>query len=253
MAAPLRLTALFLVVWCAGIPGCNGGNRAVPERDEAAGVSGASSSAGQTNQPAGAPVAGAEGGEDAGPDEPLPAAEAGAGHSSGGEPGIVADASAGAGTEAGAPPVTTVVPPPPSCGKQLSGASCGLNMSPPGLESMRYFCFEGAVMAQARCPGTCDLETNACAQGGGTGGGTGGASINTVLRCRACYANTCRPQLVACDKNPLCVAHLDCYDSCQLDSDCYLICNEAFAHEPLFDDLNACVGKTNCAGQCPAP
>jgi len=191
---------------------------------------------------------GGEGGSDAAPPRRLGSGEAVASPSNGGEPGLDPEAN----DEGGAPPVTTVIPARPSCGKQLNGASCGLNMSPPGDETMRYFCSDGAVFAEARCPGTCDLETNSCVQGGGTGDGTDGAGIHTVLRCRACYASTCRAQLMACDADPLCVAHMDCYDSCQLDRDCYLICKEAFAAEPLFNELNACVEKTGCAGKCPA-
>lgn len=196
-------------------------------------------------------AAGGEGGSGAVPLAPLGSDEAVPSPSGGGQPGVAPDANGGADEDGGPSPVATAAPPPPSCGKQLSGASCGLNMSPPGDEAMRYFCSEGALVAEARCPGTCDLETNSCVQGSGTGDGTDGAGIHTVLRCRACYASSCRAQLMACDANPLCVAHMDCYDSCQLDRDCYLICKEAFVAEPLFNELNACVEKTGCAGQCP--
>ena len=139
----------------------------------------------------------------------------------------------------------------PSCGKQLDGTLCGQNMSPPGPQGARYFCSSGEIIAEAACPGPCDAETNACVQSGGTGGGMGETGFVTLLRCRTCYAIQCRAQLMACDADPLCTAHLGCYESCSLENVCYTTCDSAFPEEPLLDALNGCVALTGCADKCP--
>jgi len=159
--------------------------------------------------------------------------------------GIGGEASAGGASEPEPEPV-------PTCGKQEEGTLCGLNMTPAGPEGERYFCSAGLIIAEAACPGPCDVETNACVQSGGTGGGSGETSLHTVLRCRACYAAQCRQELVTCEGDPLCVAHLECFESCSFDHTCYATCKSVFKSEPLFDELNACVEETGCADKCPA-
>jgi hypothetical protein len=139
----------------------------------------------------------------------------------------------------------------PACGKQLDGTLCGSNMTPPGPDGARYFCSSGEIIAQAACPGPCDIETNACVQSGGTGGGMGETNLFTLLRCRACYATLCRAELVACDADPLCTAHLECYESCSLENVCYSTCDSVFAAEPRLGALNKCVGRTGCVNKCP--
>jgi hypothetical protein len=141
---------------------------------------------------------------------------------------------------------------PPACGKQLDGTMCGGNMTPAGPEGARYFCSAGVIIAEAACPGPCDVETNACVQSGGTGGGTGETNLFTLLRCRSCYATQCRRQLVACEADPYCVAHLECFESCSLDDACYATCRGVFKGEPLFGELDACVQATGCIDKCPA-
>ena len=139
----------------------------------------------------------------------------------------------------------------PACGKQLDGTVCGSNMTPPGPDGARYFCSSGKIMAQAACPGPCDNETNACVQSVGTGTGTGGTNLFTLLKCRACYATLCHAELVACDADPLCTAHLECYESCSLEDVCYSTCDSVFAAEPGLGALNKCVGATGCFNKCP--
>jgi hypothetical protein len=166
-----------------------------------------------------------------------------AGSETGGRPSVVREPSGGE-AAAGADGD-------PACGKQFDGTLCGSNMTPPGQDGARYFCSSGEIIAEAACPGACDSETNACVQSDGTGTGTGGTNLHTLLRCRACYATLCRAELVACEADPLCTAHLGCYDSCSLDDVCFSTCDDVFATEPLLGALNKCVGFTGCADKCP--
>jgi hypothetical protein len=79
----------------------------------------------------------------------------------------------------------------------------------------------------------------------------GETGLGTVVRCRTCYGALCRAELMACDADPLCTAHLRCYESCSLENDCYLICSSIFAAEPLLGALDQCVAQTGCADICP--
>jgi hypothetical protein len=260
------LLTLGVVLWCALSPGCSG---PAESTTNAPGMSIAGSGAGDAGHEAGAPGEDDEArapGEDDVPDsvdaqggggstarEPASSsagASAGADESSDGGARTVA---LGVGGEASAGSVTDPEPDPlPTCGKQPDGTLCGLNMTPAGPEGERYFCSAGLIIAEAACPGPCDVETNACVQSGGTGGGSGETSFHTVLRCRACYASQCRQELVTCEADPLCVAHLECFETCSLDHTCYATCESVFKSEPLFDELNACVEETGCANKCPA-
>lgn len=138
---------------------------------------------------------------------------------------------------------------PPSC-TDLSGAVCGANMSPAGDPAMRYFCASGVLIAQARCPGVCVVKNNACGMGTGTGDGMDDASLGVTLHCRECLSVDCKQPLVACDDDPWCSAHLDCKESCTIDSDCLSTCADAFPEDPLMDELSACVPLTDCPAAC---
>jgi hypothetical protein len=168
----------------------------------------------------------------------------------GGAPGDVLDGGArrvagGDGSQAGAGPE-----PLPACGKQTDGTICGGNMTPPASEEARYFCSSGEVIAEAHCPGACDVETNACAPSDGTGDGTGETEFSTLWVCRECYATQCRAALMACDADPRCVAHLQCFESCSHELSCYRTCDKVFADDTLLGTLNSCVQQTGCADQC---
>lgn len=249
---PVRFLTLGVALWCVLSPACSGaaestqvslGNsRDVPvagaralEPQHEAGTAGAaeppSATAGSAGTAAEEPTS-SSGGSASGP-------------SAGGGRNVAPE---GSGGEAGA----TASEEPPACGKQADGTLCGPNMTPAGPEGARYFCSSGVIIAEAACPGPCDLETNACVQSGGTGGGTGETSLFTLLRCRACYATQCRRQLVACEADPYCVAHLECFESCSLDEACYETCRAVFESEPLFGELNACVEESGCIDKCPA-
>ncbi|HYP88085.1 MAG TPA: hypothetical protein VEQ59_08020 [Polyangiaceae bacterium] len=161
-----------------------------------------------------------------------------AGEPNGGEPGA-----AGAGTEPAGPQ--------PSCGKQADGTLCGANMTPAGSDGTRYFCNDGEVLAEARCPGACDVETNACVQSGGTGDGSGETNLRVALRCPACYELACRDELDACRSDALCRAHLGCVESCSLQSQCFSTCDSVFADEPILPALDKCTRTTGCLAECP--
>lgn len=139
----------------------------------------------------------------------------------------------------------------PTCAG-VDGAVCGLNLVPPGRADMRYFCSDGVLLAQARCPGSCNLETNACKQGPGTGGGTDGAELFSLLQCRECYANDCKTPLVACESDSWCASHLECLETCSLDGRCFDACTQAFPNDPLLEELGACVITTDCPHICAA-
>lgn len=176
------------------------------------------------------------------------AADGGAPASSGGWRERPENSAGDASAAAGAP--TVVALPRPSCGKQQEGTLCGANMTPPGAPDRRYFCFGGEVLAEARCPAACNVETNACELSGGTGSGSGETNLHTALRCPECYATICRAELVACQGSPRCVAHLSCVESCSSENACFTICEEAFGGEPLFGDLDKCAEQTGCAARC---
>lgn len=168
----------------------------------------------------------------------------------GGAPDDVPDggarrAAGGDSSQAGAGPEAL-----PSCGKQTDGTICGGNMTPPTSEEARYFCSSGEVIAEAHCPGACDVETNACAPSDGTGDGTGETEFSTLWVCRECYATQCRAELMACDADARCVAHLECFESCSHELRCYRTCDKVFADDTLLGTLNDCVQKTGCANQC---
>jgi hypothetical protein len=158
------------------------------------------------------------------------------------------EGSAGEASLGGAP--TVIAAPPPSCGKQQEGTLCGANMVPAGADGMRYFCSDGEVLAQARCPAACDVETNACEQSGGTGSGSGETNLHIALRCPECYATSCRAELVACQASARCVAHLACVESCSIENECFTICDGVFSDEALFGDLDKCAEQTGCAAHC---
>jgi hypothetical protein len=139
----------------------------------------------------------------------------------------------------------------PTCAG-VDGAVCGLNLVPPARADMRYFCAEGVLLAQARCPGSCNLDTNACKQGTGTGGGMDGAELFSLLQCRECYANDCKTPLGACESDPWCAAHLTCLETCSLDGTCFDACTQAFPNDPLLEELGACVITTDCPHICAA-
>ena len=187
------------------------------------------------------------GGEPGPPSAKQPPAEVQAPDPGGGAPAITIEPTGEAGA-AGASVVTE--PDPPSCGKETDGTLCGLNMTPAGAEGMRYFCSGGEIIAEARCPGTCDVETNACEQSGGTGGGSGETHLHLGLLCPLCYESVCRAELTICRGAPRCVAHLSCIETCKLDGDCFEICDSVFEDEPLFGALDECVERTGCAAFC---
>lgn len=139
----------------------------------------------------------------------------------------------------------------PTCAG-VDGAVCGLNLVPPGRADMRYFCSDGVLLAQARCPGSCNLENNACKQGPGTGGGSDGAELFSLLQCRECYANDCKTPLVACESDAWCAAHLECLETCSLEGPCFDACTQAFPNDPLLEELGACVITTDCPHICAA-
>jgi hypothetical protein len=256
---PFRLLTLGVAWWCALAPSCteSGGISATTqdspqgmagEREPSAGASGgpeldeATAGAPQSESPEAT-----AGGAAAAPKQPAdPIPEDTAGAASGGAPSVTLDGQGGGESEAGGAPAA------PTCGKQADGTLCGPNMTPAGPEGARYFCSDGVVVAEAACPGPCDVETNACTQSGGTGGGMGETGFHTLLHCRACYATTCREQLVKCEADPYCVAHLECVETCTLSRACYSTCTKVFVDEPLLDELNACVDLTGCADKCPA-
>jgi len=251
---PVRLLTLGVALWCVLAHACSGtaestgttqgnsrdrsvaGSRAEDEPDQAGAAGDAS-----------APVASA-GSAGMATMEPSSSSGGSTSGSSSGDGSNVTRDGGGEGNAGGA----TAPDEPPACGKQLDGTMCGPNMTPAGPEGARYFCSAGVIIAEAACPGPCDLETNACVQSGGTGGGSGDTKLNTLLRCRACYATQCRPQLVACDADPYCVAHLACYESCSLNATCYATCRQVFEDELLFYELDACVEESGCIAQCPA-
>ncbi len=138
---------------------------------------------------------------------------------------------------------------PPSCDDQ-SGAVCGGNMSPIGDPAMRYFCANGVLIAQARCPGVCQVKSNACGMGTGTGDGMDDAPLGVTLHCRACLADDCQALLGACNADPWCAAHLDCKESCTIDDDCLDTCAATFPKHALMDELNACALRTECSPAC---
>lgn len=137
----------------------------------------------------------------------------------------------------------------PSCGNQ-SGAVCGANMLPASDPAMRYFCSEGELIAQARCPGVCVTKNNSCGMGSGTGGGSDETPLGVWLHCRECLSVDCKAPLVACDADPWCAAHLDCKESCTIDEPCLSTCGEVFAEDPLMDELNRCASRTDCTAAC---
>ena len=244
----LRLLTLGVALWCVLAPSCTTAaespsttvGEARGESPDGSGAGQGFAEAGQSGEPF-EPAIGAGGGDAR---EPSPAAGgSSAGSSAGGGRNVLGDPSGGeasGGAEGD-----------PSCGKQEDGTMCGPNMTPPGPEGARYFCSAGVIIAEAACPGPCDAETNACVQSGGTGGGMGETGFATLLRCRECYATQCRAQLMACDADPLCTAHLGCYESCSLDDVCYATCSNVFATEPLLGELDGCVELTGCADKCP--
>jgi len=246
---PVRLLLLGALLWCALAPACGtaeiaAGNVSDPGGTPSEGAranSGGDARAGDRE----VPTNGDEGGA---PTAKEPAGSAGgnvAEPSGGGDAGVLL----GGGGEANVGGAATSEP--PACGKQTDGTLCGPNMTPAGPEGARYFCSSGMVIAEAACPGSCDVETNACVQSGGTGGGTGEANLHTLLRCRACYATQCRLQLTACESDPLCVAHLACFETCSQEDACYKTCRGAFKGERLFDELDTCVEATGCFAHCP--
>lgn len=158
------------------------------------------------------------------------------------------EGSAGEAAFGGAPSV--IAAPQPSCGKQQDGTLCGANMTPAGADGMRYFCAGGEVLAEARCPAACNVETNACDQSGGTGSGSGETNLHVALRCPECYATICRAELMACQASARCVAHLACVQSCSIEQECFAICDSVFSDDPLFGDLDKCVEQTGCAASC---
>lgn len=230
-------------------PGCVGPSDSGTERAASRGVSvsGPDDAAGAAG---GASVEPSAPGQPSGklpPAAPDPTgAEGGSSATSGAPSG---DESAGAAGAAGASAVTVV--PPPACGKEPDGTLCGPNMTPAGADGTRYFCSAGVVVAEARCPGTCNVQTNACVQSGGTGGGTGETGLHIGLRCPGCYASLCRDEQKLCDEDPFCVAHLECIDSCNYESACFAICDRVFEGELLFDKLDQCVEQSGCAAFCP--
>ena len=183
------------------------------------------------------------------PDPALPEGGASAGETS--KPPPIDDSAEGGGGSQQA--VGGAPHPPPGCGKQLDGTLCGDNMDPPGADYTRYFCSAGVVLAEARCPGACDPNSNTCELSDGTGQGDDNMGLNTPIRCRACYAALCRPELTACDADPLCVAHMACFASCAYQKDCFATCRQVFAGENLFVELEACVGDQSCKELCTLP
>ena len=229
-------------------PGCRssaGGDAAVhvaPRSVEARGLDDAGGAGGSATD-GGAPPTPS-------PTQPVPGAAGEGGDATGAggasEPSIANNA--GDTGAAGAP--TVIVAPRPSCGKQQDGTLCGANMVPAGADGVRYFCSDGELLAEARCPGACNVETNACEQSGGTGSGSGETGLHVALRCPNCYDTICRAELTACRGNPLCLAHLSCVESCSLERECFAICESVFAGEPLFGDLDECAEQTGCAASC---
>lgn len=138
---------------------------------------------------------------------------------------------------------------PPSCGNQ-SGAVCGANMVPASNPAMRYFCADGVLLAQARCPGVCLMKSNACGMGSGTGEPSDETPLGVWLHCRECLSVDCKAPLVACDADPWCSAHLDCKESCTIDEPCLSTCGATFAEDPLMDELELCARRTECAAAC---
>jgi hypothetical protein len=249
------LLTLGVALWCVLASACSGAGESTgavlgssrdmavagspaAEPDREAGAAGDAAEPSVTPGSAGMPSAAAK-------EPPTNDAGESSGGSTTGGPNVLPDGSDGA---SGGATVTEA----PACGKQPDGTLCGPNMTPAGPEGARYFCSAGVIIAEAACPGPCDVETNACVQSGGTGGGTGGTNLHTVLRCRACYSTQCRRQLMACEAEPYCVAHLDCFETCNLNRDCYATCREVFKSEPLFGELDACVEASGCVDQCPA-
>jgi hypothetical protein len=156
---------------------------------------------------------------------------------------------AGAGGDTGSLPSDGSAGAPPSCANQ-SGAVCGANMVPASDPKMRYFCAEGELIAQARCPGVCSMKNNACGTGTGTGDGMDDADLQGVLRCRECLSVDCKAPLVACDAEPWCSAHLDCKESCAVKGSCLSYCEATFADDRLMDELGACAVRTDCPAAC---
>ena len=253
----VALFALCVPIWCAVASGCQSsaeGSAAAPvhaaprgvEARDASDAGGAltvapSGAGASARAPSGTPLPNAVAGEGG-------ATSASEGGASGGTSVGRDESSAGEPSAAGAP--TVIAAPRPSCGKQQDGTLCGGNMTPAGVDGMRYFCARGEVLAEARCPAACNVETNACEQSGGTGTGSGETGLYAALRCPECYATICRAELVACQSSPRCVAHLACVESCSLERECYSICDRVFADEPLFGDLDQCAEQTGCAASC---
>jgi hypothetical protein len=125
-------------------------------------------------------------------------------------------------------------------------------MAPPGDEVVRYFCASGVLIAEARCPGVCDPATNTCKQSSGTGEGSGESELFSLLMCRECYANDCKPRLSACEEDAGCAAHLSCLETCTLEDRCFAICDEAFPNDALLKQLGACIETTDCPRICSA-
>jgi len=218
----------------------------MPIPDEARGEGGAA--------PVSEPVEGARAGDGTGviSGKHPPAGAAGepsGGVASGGAPGDGGEPSAGETGAAGFE--NEPIGPEPSCGKQSDGTLCGANMSPAGSDGTRYFCSGGVVLAEARCPGTCDVETNACVQSGGTGDGSGETNLRAALHCPACYEIACRDELTACRSDELCRAHLGCVESCSLEEQCFATCDSVFAKDPILPALDKCALDTGCAAECP--
>ncbi|MES1184595.1 MAG: hypothetical protein ABUL60_12325 [Myxococcales bacterium] len=260
---PFRLLTLGVALWCGFAPSCSTGvTPASTTKDNSEGVAGEREAPGAAGSGDQRTSAGQAGGTEVEPDEPeaaeggaasapkqsptKPEEEDAAGAASGGAPSVTLDGQGGESEAGGAAAAA------PACGKQADGTLCGPNMTPAGPEGARYFCSAGVVVAEAACPGPCDVETNACIQSGGTGGGMGETGFHTLLHCRECYATTCRAELVKCQADPRCVAHLECVETCTLSRACYATCTQVFADEPLLDELNACVDLTGCADKCPA-
>jgi len=260
---PFRLLTLGVALWCCFAPSCSAGVATTSttqgnsqgeagERGHAPGAGGdgaepaSAGAAGDATAELDAPEAGDGGASPAPKQSPTKPDEGdAAGAASGGAPSVTLDGQGGESEAGGAAAA-------PACGKQADGTLCGPNMTPAGPEGARYFCSAGVVVAEAACPGPCDVETNACIQSGGTGGGMGETGFHTLLHCRECYATTCRAELVKCEADPRCVAHLECVETCTLSRACYATCTQVFADEPLLDELNACVDLTGCADKCPA-
>jgi hypothetical protein len=139
------------------------------------------------------------------------------------------------------------------------GEACGSN-----VECCTFLCIASAcqpVTPPPSCVGPGDAcESNVPCCSGACDGGVCGESVEdagvscsqpTGNGCAECLAETCCPQLAACESDSLCTQALNCFEACFTGSNgaqCSSQCDSEFP-SPLADALASC-GASQCASTC---